>query len=203
MTQADLAPQQEVPLNPRQLAFARYLGIAIAKGGRDTELVEAYVSAGYAADRGNARRLAADPRIRAIADEACAAELRIAGLRIEYLQGKALELLHATPTKVFRQISKFIATEQYGEGENLIVRFKLRDDLTPEEEAELDSAAWPLTEFKIDKDGIIAIKLPDKKALIEMLGKQLGVGRDDNSTNVNLSLESLVVASMQSAEKAA
>jgi hypothetical protein len=200
MTQAIEAPSNE-PLNMRQLAFARELGVALAAGGRDAEILKAYEAAGYSSDRGNARRLAADPRVKAIALTECRAALERAGLHIEYLQSKALEILGASPTKVFRSISKFIAVERYGTGENEIVRFRLRDDLTPDEESELDSAAWPLSEFKIDQNGMITIKLPDKKAIIEMLAKQLGVGKDDNSVNVSMSLENLVAASMAPAKE--
>jgi hypothetical protein len=204
MTQIDVTPDDsENPLNARQLAFARELGIAWANGGRDAELTKAYAAAGFKPDRGNARRLAADPRVKSIAQVACREALERAGLHIEYLQAKALEMLHSSPTKVFRSISKFIKVDEYSSGENVLLRFRLRDDLSADEEAELDSAAWPLSEFKIDKDGILAIKLPDKKAIIEMLAKQLGVGKDDNQTNVSVTLESLVAASMQPKEDAA
>ena len=189
------------PLNPRQKVFARELGVVRATGGRDDEITKAYESAGYAPDRGNARRLAADPRVKAIAEQACADALERAGLHIQYLQAKALELLHASPTRVFRNISKFIKVETFGSGENEIVRFRLRDDLSAEEECELDSAAWPLSEFKIDKDGILGIKLPDKKAIIEMLAKQLGAGGADTNVSVGVTLETLVAASYK--EKAA
>jgi hypothetical protein len=195
MSQTELeADNSEKPLSPQQLAFARYLGIAIAKGGRDAELVEAYVAAGYAANRGNARRLAADPRVKAIAEKACADELEVIGLRIGYLQAKALELLHASPTEIFRAIKLHQAAQ-------------FNPDISAEKKAELDlvldKITWPLTEFKIDKDGVIAIKLPDKKALIEMLAKQLGVGKDDNSVNVGVTLEALVAQSLQAKERAA
>jgi len=203
MTQDVIASEIDEPLNQRQLAFARELGVALAQGGRDAEILKAYQAAGYASDRGNARRLAADPRVKAIALKECREALERAGLHIEYLQAKALEMLQSSPTKVFRAISKFVKVEEYGSGDNLLVRFRLRDDLSPDEEAELDSAAWPLSEFKIDQNGMIAIKLPDKKAIIEMLSKQLGVGKDDNQVNVGISLEQLVGASMTKQESAA
>ena len=81
------------------------------------------------------------------------------------------------------------------------------EDVTPEQraeiEAELDIATWPLSEFKIDKDGIIAIKLPDKKGIIEMLAKQLGVGKEDNQMNVAVTLEQLVAQSLRPKEEVA
>jgi hypothetical protein len=169
------------PLNPRQKLFARELGVAIAEGKRD--FTEPYAKAGFSAHRGNAARLAADPRIKAVVDEVCAEQLRLAGLHIGYLQAKALQLLHASPTAIHRKIAEFIELIEDGEGDVLYARFK--HDLTPEQAAELDAATWPLTEFKIDKDGVVTIKLPDKKALIEMLAKQLGVGKDDPA-NVNV-----------------
>jgi hypothetical protein len=173
------------PLNPRQRIFARELGIAIAKGGRDDDLVEAYVAAGYARDRGNARRLAANPQVRAIADDACAEALRLAGLHIGYLQGMALELLHANPVKIHREL--------HGK----LTRY-LREELQPDETAALEAATWALSKFKIDKDGVISIELPDKKGIIEMLAKQLGIGKDDGSqVNVNVGLEALVTQSLQ------
>ena len=201
--QVDVAASDETePLNPRQMAFARYLGIAIAKGGTDRELVEAYKEAGYSGEnyehaRGNARRLAADPRVKAIAEKACQDELEVIGLRIGYLQGKALEMLHASPTKIYRVIQLYEAAKRkHGVGE-----------VIPEELAELeellDKTTWPLNEFKIDKDGIISIKLPDKKGLIEMLAKQLGHGKDDSSVNIGLTLEQIIAQSMTAKEDAA
>lgn len=174
------APELE-PLNARQLAFARELGVAIAEGKRD--YAEAYEKAGYSGHRGNAARLAADPRIKKIADDACSEALRLAGLHIGYLQARALELLHASPTKIHRTIMMHQAALKTA-------------TITPEQlaafDAELDAVTWPLTEFKIDKDGIISIKLPDKKALIEMLAKQLGHGKDEPG-NVNVGVSFQVV----------
>jgi len=75
-------------------------------------------------------------------------------------------------------------------------------NLTPEQQTALDEATWALSEFKIDKDGVIAIKLPDKKSIIEMLAKQLGVGRDDGTNvNVGVSFEQLVQQSIQQPEQ--
>lgn len=200
MTQ-ELSQPAEKPLNTRQLAFARELGIAMARGDRN--FTAAYTAAGYSADRGNAARLAADPRIKAIADKACEDAARLNGLHIGYLQGKALELLHATPTAILRKIAKFLKVDIIGEGEHMIVRHVLRDDLTEAEMAELDAAAWPLSKLKVDKDGVIAIDLPDKKGIIEMLAKQLGVGKDENNVNVDVTLETLVAQSMHTKEREA
>ena len=183
------------PLNPRQRAFARELGVAMARGDRD--YTAAYAAVGYTADRGNAARLAADPRVKAIAEEICAEQLRLAGLHIAYLQAKALELLHASPTKMHRILSKAMTADIYETEHGPIAHPRLRDDLTPEEEAEIDAATWALSEFKIDKDGVITVKVPDKKGLIEMLAKQLGVGKEDSSVNVDVSLEALVQQSIQ------
>jgi len=169
------------PLNPRQKAFARELGVAMAEGKRD--FTAPYAKAGYSPHHGNAARLAADPQVKAIVDEVCAEQLRLAGLHVGYLQAKALQLLHASPTAIHRKIASFIELIEDGEGDVLYARF--RRNLTPEEAAELDAVTWPLTEFKIDKDGVVTIKLPDKKSLIEMLAKQLGVGKDDPA-NVNV-----------------
>jgi hypothetical protein len=46
----------------------------------------AYAEAGYAPNRGNAARLAADPRIKAIAQAQCRDALERNGLQVEYLQ---------------------------------------------------------------------------------------------------------------------
>lgn len=171
----------EAPLNMRQRAFGRELGVAIARG--DHDYVAAYEAAGYAPDRGNASRLAADPRIRAIADQVCGEQLRLAGLHIGYLQAKALKLLHTSPAEIHRIIGKCLNDEGH-----------LRSDLTPEEIIELDRATWVLSKLKI---GDLAVELPDKKGIIEMLAKQLGVGKEDSSVNVDVSLEALVNQSIQ------
>lgn len=176
------------PLNSRQLAFARELGVARAKGGRDEDLTRAYEAAGYSPDRGNARRLAADPRIRKIADEACAEALERAGLHIQYLQAKALEMLHLSPAKVHMAISKCLGDDG-----------NWRKDLTADEIAELNAATWALSKLKV---GDLTVELPDGKGLIEMLAKQLGAGTDHNQVNVGITLESLVGASMKKPEAA-
>ena len=185
MTQEAIA---EKPLNRQQRAFARELGVAIAKGGRDDDLVEAYVAAGYAKDRGNARRLAADPRVRLIADEACANALRDAGLHIGYLQARALELLHASPTAIHRRLSSAMTAEIVQTEKGTFAHPRLRDDLTDEEKRQIDAECWAMSEFKIDKDGVITVKIPDKKSIIEMLAKQLGVGKDDANVNVGVNV---------------
>ena len=192
MSQDAIAAAQDEPLSAKQLMFARELGVAMARGDRD--YTKAYEAAGYAAHRGNAARLAADPRVRAIAEKACEDQLRLAGIHIGYLQAKALELLHASPTKIHRTIAAALQAGRSGQ-------------LTPQQraeiEAELDIATWPLSEFKIDKGGIIAIKLPDKKGIIEMLCKQLGLGKEDNQANIAVTLEQLVLGSMKQKEEAA
>jgi len=168
----------EAPLNLRQRAFARELGIAIARG--DNDYVAAYAAAGYAPDRGNASRLAADPRVRAIAEEMCAEQLKLNGLHIGYLQAKALELLRANAFTLHGMLSLFKSGQ-----------------LPADQYEALEDATWALSEFKIDKDGVITVKVPDKKGIIEMLAKQLGVGKEDSSVNVDVSLEALVNQSIQ------
>jgi hypothetical protein len=182
----ELEPVAEKPLNPRQRAFARELGVAIAEGKRD--FTEPYAKAGFSAHRGNASRLAADPRIKAVVDEVCAEQLRLAGLHIGYLQAKALELLHASPTAIHRHISKFMTCDMEMTEKGPIYHPRLRDNMTAEECAELDAATWALSKFKINEKGVIEIDIPDKKSLIEMLAKQLGVGKDDPA-NVNVGVQ--------------
>lgn len=202
MSQDALAPAEIEPLNARQLAFARELGVAIAKGGRDDDLMAAYEAAGYAANRGNARRLAADPRVKKIADEACQESLRLAGLHIGYLQAKALELLHASPTAIHRRISKFMTCDLEITEKGPIYHPRLRDDMTEEECAELDAATWALSKFKINEKGVIEIDIPDKKSLIEMLAKQLGHGKDDPANvNVDVTLEQMIAASYRTEQR--
>jgi hypothetical protein len=183
-----LRDELDRPLNPRQLAFARELGIAIARGDRNFS--KAYAAAGYKPERGNARRLAVDPRVRKIADEACRDALERTGLKIEYLQAKALVLLHASVTELLREIGRCLERDE----KTGTVRLKM--GLSDEEKRAVDAATWPLCELKIDKDGVVAIRLPDKKSIIEMLSKQLGVG-SDTSVNVDLTLENLIAASYQ------
>lgn len=145
------------PLNPKQKAFGRELGIAIASGDRNFE--QAYVKAGYRRNRGNAARLAGDQRVRAIADDVAAEALKHAGLHLGYLQAKLLEMVHSNVYDVHRKVS---AALRRPEGE-----------MTPEEETALMSATWPMSEMAIDKDGGLRIKLPDKKSVIETLFKTL------------------------------
>jgi hypothetical protein len=174
---------ENAPLSAKQRLFARELGVAIAQGGRDEHLVKAYQSAGYAPHRGNARRLAADPRVRAIADEACAEALRLAGLHIGYLQAKALEMLHLSPARVLLAVRKCLDDEGV-----------LRRDLAEQEIANLEAATWALSKLRI---GDVNVEIGDKKSIIEMLAKQLGVGKDNSTTTVEVSLEQLIAQSMR------
>lgn len=163
MTQDDIPDEKsndDKPLTARQREFARELGIAWARGQRN--YVDIYEKCGYKPDRGNATRLAQNPKVRAIAEEACAQANRLNGLYVGYLQAKALQMLDANALAIHRRIA---ASLKSGE-------------LTPDQEAELDAATWPLSKFKIDKDGLITIELPDKKGLIEMLARMLGTLSD-------------------------
>src|SRR5690242_5216256 len=133
--------REQKPLNARQKAFARELGVALARGDRD--FTAAYAAAGYAPNRGNAARLAADLQIRALAEKACEEQLRLAGLHIGYLQAKALELLHASTTKIHRAISAAMTADIEETKHGPVAHPRLRRDLTEEEEAELDALTWP------------------------------------------------------------
>lgn len=148
------------PLNPKQKAFARELGVALASGDRTFE--GAYVKAGYRRNRGNAARLATDPRVRIIADEAAAEALKHSGLHLAYLQAKLLEMVHANVYDVHRKVAMALRRP---EGE-----------MTLAEEAALLAATWPLSEMAVDKDGALRVKLPDKKQLIETVLKTMPGG---------------------------
>lgn len=173
------------PLNSRQLAFARELGVALARGGKDAHLVEAYTAAGYKENRGNARRMASDPRIWRIAEKACREALRISGLHIGYLQAKALQLLRTSPMEPYRAVAKCLDEDG-----------NLRADLTVDEIAELDAATWALSKLRI---GNLSVEIADKKSLIEMLSKQLGFGKE--GTEINLSWQQLIEQSLDASAK--
>ena len=191
MTQPDVAGEESKlpPLNPRQKAFGRELGVAMARGDRD--YAKAYAAAGYAEHRGNAARLAADSRVKAIADQACEEALRLSGLHIGYLQAKAMELLEASPTAIHRAISRFMTCDLEMTDRGPVYHPRLRNDLTAQECAELDAATWPLSKFKINEKGVIETDVPDKKSIIEMLAKQLGVGKDESNVNVGVAMGSV------------
>lgn len=198
MTQAlETIQETEKPLNPRQKVFAHELGIAWASGERD--YTKAYQKAGFKPDRGNARRLAADPRVIRVADELCKQALKMNGLQIEYLQAKALQLLERSVGGVLLDIHEYMDEEVIpGEdGKEAAVVYRLRTDLREDERAKFEAATWCLNDLKIDDKGVITLKMPDKKGLIEMLAKQLGVGNDVTNLNVGITLEQLVGASMK------
>lgn len=173
---AERKVEQSKPLNARQKVFGRELGVAMAAGSRNFEA--AYETAGYARHRGNAARLAANPEVTKIADEACAKALRLSGLHIGYLQAKGLSLLDATATNIQRRIAKHLIRD----ATTGIVKFGA---LTEDDEAELDAATWAVSKLKIDKDGVIAIEIPDKKGLIEMLAKMIGSIPDETAAAID------------------
>src|SRR5882672_2768559 len=160
-------PEKE-PLNRKQIAFAERLGIAWAEGKRNFE--DIYEEVGYKRHRGNSARLASDPRVIEIAQRACAEANRLNGLYIGYLQAKALSMLEANAFSIHRKLLEVRLNDSRGMGV-----------LTPEQEAELEAVTWPLSKFKIDKDGVISVELPDKKGVIEMLAKMLGNMPDETA----------------------
>lgn len=155
------------PLNRKQIAFAERLGIAWAEGKRNFE--DIYEEVGYKRHRGNSARLAADPRVIDIAQKACAEANRLNGLYIGYLQAKALSMLEANALVIHQKIAEFASRKVDA------------PSLTPEQQANLEAVTWPLSKFKIDKDGVISVELPDKKGLIEMLAKMLGNMPDETA----------------------
>lgn len=155
-------PEKE-PLNRKQIAFAERLGIAWAEGKRNFE--DIYEEVGYKRHRGNSARLASDPRVIEIAQRACAEANRLNGLYIGYLQAKALSMLEANALVIHQTIATL----------------RKSPDITPEQQAHLEAVTWPLSKFKIDKDGVISVELPDKKGVIEMLAKMLGNMPDETA----------------------
>lgn len=189
--------ESDKPLNARQKLFAQELGLARASG--DKNYIQAYENAGFKKHRGNAMRLASDPRVVRIADELCRDALKRNGLQIEYLQAKALQLLDRSVGGVLLDIRSYMKVEVIpGDDENPpAIVYRLRTDLSEDERAEFEAKTWCLNDLKIDDKGVITLKMPDKKSIIEMLAKQLGVGNDKQDVNVSVTLEALVGASMK------
>jgi hypothetical protein len=161
-----LSKPESRPLNPRQRAFARELGIELAQGKRSFE--DAYERAGFRRHRGNAARLAANDQVRAIAEQECTKALRLAGVHIGYLQAKALQLLECNALQIRRALVM--------NGLDRDPKTGLLSDrvLTEEQELQLYSDTWAASEVKISADGSVTVKVPDKKGVIEMLAKMLG-----------------------------
>lgn len=174
------------PLNSRQVAFARELGIARAEGKRD--FTAEYAKVGFKPNRGNAARLASDPRVKAIADLMSQQALEASGLHVAYLQAKAIQLLDQSIGGVFLSIRDYMEEEIVEqEDKEPAVIYRLKHNLSAAERADFEAKTWGLSDFKIDDKGVITIKVPDKKGIIEMLAKQLGVGLESRSgTNVNV-----------------
>jgi len=139
MTRRPGALTDQQPLNPRQKAFARELGVAWANGKRDFS--EAYEAAGYKRDRGNAARLAKDPRVEAIANQVAAEAVKLAGVNLAYLQAKLLLVAQADPLSVV------------GQDEDGTLKAKTLDELTSTERA-------AISEMKIE-DGKVTLKTTD------------------------------------------
>ncbi len=162
----NVIPEKE-PLNRKQIAFAERLGIAWAEGKRNFE--DIYEEVGYKRHRGNSARLAADPRVIEIAQKACGEANRLNGLYIGYLQAKALSMLEANALVIHAKIRE------------AVIKDLAHEEWTPAQRAELEAVTWPLSKFKIDKDGVISVELPDKKGVIEMLAKMLGNMPDETA----------------------
>lgn len=151
-----MSPAQQKPLNERQKRFGRELGLALAAGER---LEDAYEKAGFRRHRGNAYRLASDPRIQKIADDVAEEALKLNGLHLAYLQAKML--------KMFQMNASHTLFER--------VRGRLRvKDLTDEKVVPFD-ASWAVTKFKFDGETgeLTDIEVPDKNTIFNTLIKTM------------------------------
>jgi hypothetical protein len=154
------------PLSARQSAFACELGIELAEGRRN--FTAAYIRAGYTAGpaaRGNAARLARDPRIWEVVDKVAREAVRLSGVHLAYLQAKALQLLETNVLDVHRRVAESMEYDPESE----MVRPR---DLTAEQKAELYAATWAMSEVRTS-DGLIAVKIPDKRGTLELLLKTI------------------------------
>jgi hypothetical protein len=162
--------------DPRHETFAREVA-----GGNS--LRGAWVTAGFGEASRNWARLARKVTVaRRIAD--LRTELNAAaGIHLRYVQEKLLGIIGADLTQYFEQ-------DEYG----LRVRKDLHD--MP---AELRAA---ISELKIDKDGRVTLKLESKGRAIDALLKTIPGAVAATKTELSLSLEELIRASMALREPA-
>jgi hypothetical protein len=155
------------PLNARQRAFGRELGIAWADGRRDFS--DAYAKAGYKPHRGNAARLADDPRVQKIAEEVASIAVKLSGVNLAYLQASALKLLEANVVELHRIIGDVLIFDR----EAGAYRVK---ELTDEQRAQLERQAWAMSKLKL---GDVTVEITDKRSIIETLLKTVPNGVKD------------------------
>ena len=152
--------------NPRHERFAQELAM-----GRTSE--EAYATAGFKPDRGNASRLTANDSVRA---------------RVAEIQGRGAERAEITVEMVLRELAKIgfsdirnvvtwgeaIAVKNAETGETKVtngVALVASGDLAAD-------AAACIAEVSQTKDGALKVKLHDKRAALVDIGKHLGMFKD-------------------------
>lgn len=114
--------------------------------------------------------------------------------RVEYLRGELNRLagisLAALQTRLLRIADANVPQDFFESGEN--GRLKLRDlPSLPR------AVTAPITELQVDKDGAIKLKVADKLHALDTLVKTIGGFAPGPAGNDKLSLEDLVMASMQ------
>jgi phage terminase small subunit len=150
--------------NPKHEVFAQNVA-------RGKSLNEAYTIAGYTENGGNASTLAARPEI---------AE------RITYFKGVAAARASVSAERVLAELAR-IGFADITETIK-IVDGKVQVADTAQLSADTRAA---ISEISQGRDGI-KVKLHDKRAALENLGKHLGLFKENIDLNVNVSLADLV-----------
>lgn len=150
--------------NPKHELFAQ----EIAKG---VPASQAYVNAGYAKNDSNSSRLNGNDRVKARVQELLEASAEKAGVTIDRIVNELAKI-------GFANAADFFSWGPDG------VRIKPSDDLTRDQMAVV--AEVQETRAKAAGENTIKVKLSDKQAALEKLGRHLGMFKDRSEVDVNL-----------------
>lgn len=161
--------------NSRHERFAQ----AVAEGQSASQ---AYVSAGYAANEGNAGRLNRNEQVRSRVEEILAEGAERAGVTVERVVRELAKIGFSDIRKVVHWTGSEVADEVDGEDGNggepqIVVRAANIVRLIGSEDIDDDTAA-AISEISQTKEGALKVKLYDKRAALVDLGKHLGMFKD-------------------------
>lgn len=165
--------------NAQHEAFAR----ALVAG---SSACDAYVKAGYKPHRANASRLSANDSIKARVAELTEKAAEKVGVTRERITAELAKIAFGDVRGVVRWTGELVASEEEGSEGQLIAANQV---LLISSDKVTDDAAAMVAEIGQNATGGVRVKFHDKKAALELLGKDLGMFKDaERGTNIYFGL---------------
>jgi len=169
---------------------------------------DAYVDAGFKANRGNAARLNANESIRKRVTEILDAGAQRAEITVERVLRELAKIGFSDIRKAVKWNGSLVSEEDNPDGGDVLVVKELRNNhvLLVDSSALDDDTAAAIAEVSQNASGGIKIKLHDKRGALVDIGRHLGMFVERHEINGSLSIEGggvsgLLAAVKQSADR--